>query len=61
MTDIAESPTGRKDMRRMTEEDHKVAKEILQSGALEEALLQLDAEDLEIQHRELEARQRKPN
>ena len=39
---------------RLTDSDREIIREWLESGAFEDALLQLDIEDLEIQRRDLE-------
>ena len=60
MTDIADSPTGQISMPRVNAEDRDIARDILESGVLEDALRQVDVEEQEIRRREIEARQWKP-
>lgn len=59
MTEVAKSPTGRRRTSRMSEEGREIAREILTSGALAEALRQVDEMELEAQFHEAQARQRK--
>lgn len=59
MTDVAKSPTGRKGDPRMSAKDREIARKILTSGALEEALKEVDEMELEAQLHEAQARQRK--
>ena len=59
MTDIVDSPTGQISMPRVSAEGREIARKILTSGALAEALRQVDEMELEAQVHEAQARQRK--
>ena len=60
MTDIVDSPTAQISMPRVSAEDREIARDILESGVLKDALRQVDVEEQEIRRREIEARQWKP-
>ncbi len=59
MTDVAKSPTRRKSAPRISEEGREIGRKILTSGALAEALREVDEMELEAQLHEAQARQRK--
>lgn len=59
MTEVADAPISNKGNSRMSEEGREIARKILTSGALTEALRQVDEMELEAQLHEAQARQRK--
>lgn len=59
MTEVADAPINNKGNSRMSEEGREIARKILTSGALTEALRQVDEMELEAQLHEAQARQRK--
>lgn len=59
MTDLAKSPARKRGASRISEEGREIARKILTSGALEEALREVDEMELEAQLHEARARQRK--
>lgn len=59
MTDVADSPIGKRNTPRMNAKDREIIGEILTSGALDEALREVDEMELEAQLHEAQARQRK--
>lgn len=58
MTEIADAPISNKGNSRMSEEGREIARKILTSGALAEALRQVDEMELEAQFHEAQARWR---
>ncbi len=59
MTEVADAPISNKGNSRMSEQGREIARKILTSGALTEALKQVDEMELEAQLHETQARQRK--
>ena len=59
MTDVAKSPTSKRSTSRISAEGREVIRTIIKSGALEEALREVDEMELEAQLHEAQARQRK--
>lgn len=59
MTDLAKSPTKKRGASRISEEGREIIGEIIKSGALEEALREVDEMELEAQIHEANARRRK--
>lgn len=58
MTEVADAPISNKGNSRMSEEGREIARKILTSGALTEALRQVDEMELEAQLHEAQARWR---
>ncbi len=58
MTDVARSPTSKRSTSRIGAEGREVIRTIIKSGALEEALREVDEMELEAQLHEAQARQR---
>ncbi|WP_419925145.1 hypothetical protein [Candidatus Poriferisocius sp.] len=59
MPDIAQSPTSKRNSSPISAKDREIARKILTSGALDEALREVDEMELEAQLHEAQARQRK--
>ena len=59
MTEVADSSISKKGASRMSAESREIARQILKSGALDEALREVDEMELEAQLHEAQARRRK--
>ena len=59
MTDLAKSTTSKRGNSRISEEGREIIRKIVKSGALDEALREVDEMELEAQIHEAKARRRK--